>query len=37
MNSYLKNNENFNNDKTNRKEYVPFTIDKKILGKIRYV
>ena len=37
MNSYLKNNENFNNDKTNRKEYVPFPIDKKILGKIRYV
>jgi len=34
--SYL-NNKNNNNDKTNNKDYVPFDIDKKILGKIRYV
>ena len=35
MRSYL-NNAN-KNDKTIKKEYIPFNIDKKILGKIRYV
>ena len=26
-----------NNEKSNKKEYIPFKIDKKILGKIRYI
>ena len=34
MNSYLN---NYGTNKSNKKEYIPFNIDKKILGKIRYV
>ena len=35
MNSYLTSSGNIN--KNTKKEYIPFNIDKKILGKIRYV
>ena len=37
LNSYLNIYKDKKNDKSNEKEYVPFNIDKKILGKIRYV
>ena len=35
--NYLKNIGGNKNEKSNKKEYIPFNIDKKILGKIRYV
>ena len=37
IHTYLKNINGNKNEKTNKKEYIPFNIDKKILGKIRYV
>ena len=37
VHTYLKNLGGNKDDKSNKKEYIPFNIDKKILGKIRYV